>query len=54
MFRRIPLLDVDVVREPRPLTEHELALWVAFFDAYGSTQTRPVVDLFLHALIGVP
>jgi hypothetical protein len=54
MFRRIPCLAVDVVPEPRPLDDGQVALWSAFVDAYGATATRPAVDVFLRALIGAP
>lgn len=34
--------------------ERQAELWSAFLDSYSATETRPVVDVFLRALIGGP
>ena len=40
---------------PRPMSpERQAELWSAFIDSYTASETRPVVDTFLRALIGGP
>lgn len=34
--------------------DRQAELWCAFVDSYSATETRPVVDVFLRALIGEP
>lgn len=41
-------------RLPADLSEEQQEMWLRFLDAYTATKTRPAVDMFLRALIGVP